>query len=90
MRQGRSVTNQPAEAAFSERWQAEADEPLSDRPGTRILGAPLLGEVPVHHLSRASAGRAAALPPALEPSVADAYHVVEASLDHELAGVGGS
>jgi uncharacterized protein involved in exopolysaccharide biosynthesis len=27
------VTDQPAEAAFSERWQAEADERLSDRPG---------------------------------------------------------
>ena len=79
------MTDQPAEAAFSERWQAEANEPFSDRPGTRILGAPLLGEVPVHHPSRASAGKAAALPPALEPSVADAYHVVVASLDHELA-----
>jgi len=32
---GRSVTDQPAEAAFNERWQAEADEPLSDRPGDR-------------------------------------------------------
>ena len=30
---GNSVTDQPAEAASNERWQAEADEPLSDRPG---------------------------------------------------------
>jgi tyrosine-protein kinase Etk/Wzc len=30
------------------------------------------------------------LPPAREPGVADAYHVIVASLEHELAGVGGS
>ena len=27
------MTDQPAEAAFNERWQAEADEPSADRPG---------------------------------------------------------
>ena len=37
------MTDQPAEAASSnERWQAEADEPLSDRPG---IVATLLGAV---------------------------------------------
>ena len=27
------MTDQPVEAASNERWQAEADEPLADRPG---------------------------------------------------------
>ena len=27
------MTDQPAEAASNARWRAEADEPLSDRPG---------------------------------------------------------
>jgi Mrp family chromosome partitioning ATPase len=69
-------------------WAAARNQRAEDRGDpARILGAPLLGEVPA---SRASVGSAAALPPPLEPSVADAYHVVVASLDHELAGVGGS
>ena len=51
----------------------------------RILGAPLLGEVPE------LPARALFAPPQLiEPGVADAYHVVIASLDHELGGRGGS
>jgi Mrp family chromosome partitioning ATPase/capsular polysaccharide biosynthesis protein len=73
-------------------WWAAARNQRAEGRGdpARILGAPLLGEVPALPASRASAGSAAALPPPLEPSVADAYHVVVASLDHELAGVGGS
>jgi Mrp family chromosome partitioning ATPase/capsular polysaccharide biosynthesis protein len=73
-------------------WWAAARNQRAEGRGdpARILGAPLLGEVPALPTSRALAGGAAALPPPLEPSVADAYHVVVASLDHELAGVGGS
>jgi Mrp family chromosome partitioning ATPase/capsular polysaccharide biosynthesis protein len=73
-------------------WWAAARNQRAEGRGdpARILGAPLLGEIPVLPASRASAGSAAALSPPLAPSVADAYHVVVASLDHELAGVGGS
>jgi uncharacterized protein involved in exopolysaccharide biosynthesis len=44
------VTDQPAEAASNERWQAEADEPLSDRPG--IVAS--LQQMPVRYESEAS------------------------------------
>jgi len=73
-------------------WWAAARNQRAEGRGdpARILGAPLLGEVPALSASWAPAGRAAAPPPALEPSAADAYHVAVASLDHELAGVGGS
>jgi Mrp family chromosome partitioning ATPase len=58
-------------------WWAAARNQRTEGRGdpARILGAPLLGEVPA---PRASCG------------VADAYHVIVASLEHELAGVGGS
>jgi capsular polysaccharide biosynthesis protein/Mrp family chromosome partitioning ATPase len=72
-------------------WAAARNQRAAGRGDpARILGAPLLGEVPALRVSRAPAGRSAALPPALEPSAADAYHVIVASLNHELAGVGGS
>jgi Mrp family chromosome partitioning ATPase/capsular polysaccharide biosynthesis protein len=73
-------------------WWAAARNQRAEARGdpARILGAPLLGEVPALRVSRAPAGASAALPPALEPSAADAYHVIVASLNHELAGVGGS
>jgi capsular polysaccharide biosynthesis protein len=72
-------------------WAAARNQRAEDRGDpARILGAPLLGEVPTLPALRASADRSAALPPALEPSAADAYHVVVASLDHELEGIGGS
>jgi tyrosine-protein kinase len=73
-------------------WWAAARTQRAEGRGdpARILGAPLLGEVPALRAARGSAGGPAALPPALEPSVADAYHVIVASLEHELAGVGGS
>jgi Mrp family chromosome partitioning ATPase len=51
----------------------------------RILGAPLLGEVP-----ELPAQALIAPPQLVEPGVAEAYHFVVASLDHELAGLGGS
>ena len=73
-------------------WWAAARNQRAEGRGdpARILGAPLLGEVLALPASRAAAGSAAALLPPPESTVADAYHVVVASLDHELAGVGGS
>ena len=72
-------------------WSAARNQRAEGRGDpARILGAPLLGEVSTLPASRASAGGATALPPPLPPSVADAYHVVVSSLDHELAGIGGS
>jgi capsular polysaccharide biosynthesis protein len=70
-------------AARNHRAEGRADP-------ARILGAPLLGEVPAPRASQAPAGGPATLPPALEPSVADGYHVIVASLEHELAGLDGS
>jgi Mrp family chromosome partitioning ATPase len=73
-------------------WWAAARNQRAEARGdpAQVLGVPLLGEVPALRVSRAPAGSPAALPPALEPSAADAYHVIVASLNHELAGVGGS
>ena len=73
-------------------WWAAARNQRAEGRGdpARILGAPLLGEVPAPRASPAPAGGPAMLPPAREPGVADAYHVMVASLEHELAGVGGS
>jgi Mrp family chromosome partitioning ATPase/capsular polysaccharide biosynthesis protein len=71
-------------------WAAARNQRAEGRNDpARVLGAPLLGEVPRLRAARASAGNPATLPPALEPSVADAYHVIVASLEHELTGVGG-
>jgi Mrp family chromosome partitioning ATPase/capsular polysaccharide biosynthesis protein len=73
-------------------WWAAARNQRAEGRGdpARILGAPLLGEVPAPRASPAPAGGPAMPSPAQEPSVADAYHVIVASLEHELAGVGGS
>jgi capsular polysaccharide biosynthesis protein len=51
----------------------------------RILGAPLLGEVPQLKTRPLSAS-----PQRLAPGVADAYHWVVASLGHEMAIAGGA
>jgi Mrp family chromosome partitioning ATPase len=70
-------------------WAAARNQRAAGRGDpAQILGAPLLGEVTQLRPPRVSAGRPATLP--LEPSVADAYHVIVASLEHELAGLGGS
>jgi Mrp family chromosome partitioning ATPase len=69
-------------AARSRRAEGRGD------PG-RILGAPLLGEVPRLRSPQVRAGRPATAPPVLDPALEDAYHFVVASLQHELAGVGG-
>ena len=73
-------------------WWAAARNQRAEGRGdpARILGAPLLGEVPPPRASRVSAGTPPMPPPALEPSAADAYHVIVASLEHELAGLDGS
>jgi Mrp family chromosome partitioning ATPase len=72
-------------------WWAAARDQRAERRGdpARILGAPLLGEVPRLRTLRLTTGRPVAEAPVLDPAVADAYHFVVASLDHELAGVGG-
>jgi Mrp family chromosome partitioning ATPase len=73
-------------------WWAAARYQRAEERGdpARILGAPLLGEVPQLRARPWSADGPAASPPALEPSAREAYHFVVASLDHELASVGGS
>ena len=73
-------------------WWAAARNQRAEGRGdpARILGAPLLGEVPPPRASRVSAGTPPTPVPALEPSAADAYHVIVASLEHELAGLDGS
>jgi capsular polysaccharide biosynthesis protein len=72
-------------------WWAAARDQRAERRGdpARILGAPLLGEVPRLRTLRLATGRPVAEPPVLDPALADAYHFVVASLEHELAGVGG-
>jgi Mrp family chromosome partitioning ATPase/capsular polysaccharide biosynthesis protein len=72
-------------------WWAAGRNQRAERRGDpgRILGARLLGEVPRPRVPRLGASKPATAPPALEPAAADAYHFVVASLEHELAGVGG-
>src|SRR6266702_2075351 len=59
-------------------WWAAARNQRAERPEdpARILGAPLLGEVPRFHASR--------------PSATDAHHFIVASLEHELESIGGT
>jgi Mrp family chromosome partitioning ATPase len=72
-------------------WWAAARKRRAEGRGDpgRILGAPLLGEVPRLRSPQVRAGRPVASPPVLDPTLDDAYHFVVASLQHELAGVGG-
>jgi capsular polysaccharide biosynthesis protein len=65
-------------AARNQRAEGRADP-------ARILGAPLLGEVP-----QLKAEPLLASPQTLGPAGADAYHSVVAALGHELTIVGGS
>ena len=69
-------------AARNRRAEGRAD------PG-RILGAPLLGEVPQLRSPWARGGRPLASPAVQDSGLEDAYHFVVASLQHELARVGG-
>jgi Mrp family chromosome partitioning ATPase/capsular polysaccharide biosynthesis protein len=72
-------------------WWAAARNRRAEGRGdpARILGAPLLGEVPRLRNPQVRAGRPVAAPPVLDPTLDDAYHFVVASLQHELSGVGG-
>jgi capsular polysaccharide biosynthesis protein len=72
-------------------WAAARDQRAEGRGDpARILGAPLLGEVPRLRAPQVAAGQpVTSPPPVLDPTVADSYHFVVASLEHELAGVGG-
>jgi succinoglycan biosynthesis transport protein ExoP len=55
-----------------------------------ILGAPLLGEVPRFRMRRSLIGKRLPSPAASDPVVAEAYHFIVASLEHELSSIGGS
>jgi Mrp family chromosome partitioning ATPase/capsular polysaccharide biosynthesis protein len=70
-------------------WAAARDRRAEGRgdPG-RILGAPMLGEVQRLRTPPAGAGRPSNAP-VLEPALEDAYHFIVASMEHELAGIGG-
>ena len=70
-------------------WAAARDQRAEGRDEpARILGAPLLGEVPRLRAPQAATGKPVT-PPGLDPALEDAYHFVVASMEHELAGVGG-
>jgi Mrp family chromosome partitioning ATPase len=77
-------------AAGAWAWWAAARDQRAEGRGepARILEAPLLGEV------RPSPPQAATgkpvTPPELDADLEDAYHFVVASMEHELAGVGGN
>jgi Mrp family chromosome partitioning ATPase len=71
-------------------WAAARDQRAEGRDEpARILGAPLLGEVPRLPATQAATGKPVT-PPGLDPALDDAYHLVVASMEHELAGVGGN
>jgi len=68
-------------AAARNRRAERGDDPAA------ILGAPLLGEVPRFQVQRRPApakGTAAVAGPELDPAVAESYHFIVASLEHEL------
>ncbi len=77
-------------AAGAWAWWAAARDQRAEGRGepARILGAPLLGEVPRPRAPHAATGKRVT-PPALDQTLEDAYHLVVASMEHELAGVGG-
>ena len=78
-------------AAGAWAWRAAARDQRAegrDEPA-RILGAPLLGEVPRPRAPQAARGKPVT-PPGLDPALEDAYHLVVASMEHELAGIGGN
>ena len=71
-------------------WAAARDQRAEGRDEpARILGAPLLGEVPRPRAPQKAMGKPIT-PPGLDPALEDAYHLVVASMEHELAGVGGN
>jgi capsular polysaccharide biosynthesis protein len=71
-------------------WAAARDQRAEHRDEpARILGVPLLGEVPRPRAPQKAKGKPVT-PPEHDPALEDAYHLVLASMEHELAGVGGS
>ena len=77
-------------AAGAWAWWAAARHQRAENRGepARILEAPLLGEVPPLRPPPMATGQAVT-PPGLDPALEDAYHLIVASMEHELAGVGG-
>jgi Mrp family chromosome partitioning ATPase len=77
-------------AAGAWAWWAAARDRRAEGRGepARILEAPLLGEVPRLGAPPVVTGKPVT-PPALAPALEDAYHFIVASMEHELAGVGG-
>jgi Mrp family chromosome partitioning ATPase len=69
-------------------WWAAARNQRAERRDDpeRILGAPLLGEVPRFHAAPPVAGEPIPSP----PGATDAYDFILASLEHELGSVGGT
>lgn len=69
-------------------WWAAARNQRAERreDPARILGAPLLGEVPRFRARQPVAGE----PMPSSPAAADAYHFIVASLEHELGSIGGT
>jgi Mrp family chromosome partitioning ATPase len=71
-------------------WAAARDQRAEGRgEPARILGAPLLGEVPRLRAPPRPADGRPVTAPVLDPALEDAYHFIVASIEHELAGVGG-
>ena len=77
-------------AAGAWAWWAAARDQRAEGRGepARILEAPLLGEVPRLGAPQVAMGSPVS-PSALAPALEDAYHFIVASMEHELAGVGG-
>jgi Mrp family chromosome partitioning ATPase len=75
-------------AAGAWAWWTAARHQRAEGRGdpARILEAPMLGEVP--RLRAPDTEVSGTLTP-LDPAVEDAYHLIVASIEHELAGVGG-
>jgi Mrp family chromosome partitioning ATPase len=77
-------------AAWAWAWWAAARHQLAESRGepARILGAPLLGEVPPLP-TPPTADDKPVTPPWLDPALEEAYHFIVASMEHELVGVDG-
>jgi len=73
-------------------WWAAARHQRAERRDdpAPILGAPLLGEVPRFRARRSLIGKRRPSLAASDPVVAEAYHFIVASLEHELSSIGGS
>ena len=77
-------------AAGAWAWWAAARDQRAEGRGepARILEAPLLGEVPRLRAPQMATDKPGT-PPAFDPALEDTYHLIVASMEHELAGVGG-